>query len=285
MDEDTRVEWLTRLAAFLVLTHVVDGGAVKLPLPGGLDLLTRVAIWILMGAGLVFGRRLLRNPWVWLTVCVCLVSHTVFHYDRVGNHQFVLGYLALLLALACDRDPSNMWAVVAVNMRWWVVVIMLFAASQKLVNPPFADSSFIAHLFATGGLFGPVLQLLPSSWDAILENQRLIAEVNQTDPNTAAAVQLQAPLPWMAFINHGFTWLTIVLEYVLAICFAFVKNPWIRHGVMFSFVATIGLTRPEYVFGAFLAFAGVCLCPPSIKPLHRGYLVLMLVLLGVGFAR
>ena len=145
---EARTNALLRVTALLFLTHLVDGGALKLPLGHGLELLTRFAAWAALGLALVFGRPVLRHRSTWLVVAGCMTWVTLAYFDEVGNHQYVLTYVAVLMALACDRDPEKSYAIAATGLRWMLVAIMGFAALQKAINPEFRDGSFIAFMFA-----------------------------------------------------------------------------------------------------------------------------------------
>ena len=281
---EARTNALLRVTALLFLTHLVDGGALKLPLGHGLELVTRFAAWTALGLALVFGRPVLRHRSTWLVVAGCMTWVTLAYFDEVGNHQYVLTYVAVLMVLACDRDPDTSYAVAATGLRWMLVAIMGFAALQKAVNPEFRDGSFIAFMFAQGLLFEPVLKLCGSCWDAVLHNQQAMAAAAALDPNGAVQVPLAPPLPLMPLVSHGFTWLTLAIELLVAVAFAVVPSQAIRHGLLIAFVATLAVMRPEHVFAATLATIGLWLCPARFAWAQRTYLVLAIGLMAAAFA-
>ena len=58
----------------------------------------------------------------------------------------------------------------------------------------------------------------------------------------------------------------------------------LRFPQLFAFVASLGVTRPEYVFAAFLALTGLWLCPPDLRTLRRLFVLAFATLLAVGVA-
>jgi hypothetical protein len=129
-----------------------------------------------------------------------------------------------------------------------------------------------------------VLRLCGSCWDAVLHNQQAMAAAAALDPNGAVPVPLAPPLPFIRVVSHGFTWLTLAIEFLVAVAFAVVPSQAIRHGLLIAFVATLAVMRPEHVFAAALATIGLWLCPASLMWAQRAYLALAIGLMAAAFA-
>lgn len=220
----------------------------------------QVGVMSLAVAGIV-DRRLLRSAAYWfamLAVYVVGVSGLVVVID---NHEFLLGYW--LLALALSRllvDPAS---GLATSARLLIGFAFAFAALWKGLTPDYTSGNAFHSFLLFDPRFvgvGPALGGLPFA-EATANYDILEVVLAVGDADAAISV---FDTPGVRRVALGMTWWTLVIEGLVAVCFLAPPRSFVgraRHVVLLVFLFTTYVLAPVMGFGWLLIALGVAQAP------------------------
>lgn len=262
----------------------------RMDLVGGLTLilllLTTEQTWVMrvgvatLAAAAAVDRRLLRRAGYWfavLAVYLVGVSRVVLLID---NHEFLLAYWLLALALAQLRPRAD---GLAVSARLLVGFAFAFATLWKAVTPAYTSGALFHTLLLFDPRFvgvGTALGGLPMA--AAFENYALY-EMLMTSGDPAVAVPV-FDTPGVGWLAWGMTWWTLAIEGLVAVCFL-APTRWLlgraRHVVLLGFLFTTYVLAPVTGFGWLLVVLGLAQAPldehRQLLPAYAAAFVLVLV--------
>lgn len=220
----------------------------------------RVGVVSLAVAGIV-DRRLLRSAAYWfamLAVYVVGVSGLVVVID---NHEFLLGYW--LLALALSRllaDPSS---GLATSARLLIGFSFAFAVLWKGLTPDYTSGNAFHSFLLFDPRFigvGPALSGLSfAEATANYDVSRAVLAIGDAD---AAVPVFDAP--GVRRVALGMTWWTLAIEGLVAVCFLAPPRSFLgraRHVVLLAFLVTTYVLAPVMGYGWLLIALGVAQAP------------------------
>jgi hypothetical protein len=260
----SHVEWIGVLTSLVVLLY------------GGADgWLLRIPMTVLALAALIHP-PLLAQSRLWLAQALLLGLGIAGHWVEADNHQYLLAYWLVALALAHRGDDPE--RALALTARWLLALTFFLAALWKALSPDFRSGAFFAQSLLLEPRFTSLGRLLTGIGPAgQAENERLVASLMRFD-GVAGAVTLRAS-PILSSIAAVMTWWTLALESALAVAFAFRD----RFGpladlLLLVFLVSTYPVAPVIGFGWTLIALGFAQSSPARPALRATYLGMLLAL-------
>ncbi len=222
-----------------------------------------------LAAAAVVDRRLLRRAGYWFAMLAVYVVGVQGVVLLIDNHEFLLGYW--LLALAVSRLLADPNGGLATSARLLVGLAFAFATLWKVVTPEYLDGG----LFHTMLLFDPRFAGIASAvsdmtFQGGLYNYQILGLVRSV--GDGAVVRPVVDAPGIRAAALGMTWWTVVVEGAVAVCFLAPVRSVVgraRHVVLLVFLWTTYVLAPVMGFGWLLVAMGVAQAPLDK---HRLYL-------------
>lgn len=216
---------------------------------------------------------------LWYGLLAIFTIDLALNYFLKANHHFLLVYIILLIIFYLKNGSREAFVD---NIKWIIIIVLLFSSIQKLITPQFITGDFYYYMFNTGKFFKPVLYFYPELKEITKSNNFQITQLEHTNPNTLKAVKLQNIVPYLEVISRVFAWLTIALELAIALCFIGKPKHHITHLLFILLILGIFITRLENGFLTLLSICGIWLS--EHQAIRRVYVILaigfMLLLIG-----
>ena len=263
----------------------------RIDVVGGLTLvvlfLTTEKTWVMqigvvsLAAAAVVDRRLLRHAAYWfalLAVYVVGVRGVVLILD---NHEFLLGYWLLALALSRLRpDPS---ASLATSARLLIGLAFAFATLWKLATPDYTSgNAFHAMLLFDSRFAGLGSAASGLTFAQGVVNYKIFEALRAVGDGAVTVPVIDAPR--IRLLALGMTWWTVAIEGLVAVCFLAPPRRWVgraRHVALLVFLGTTYVLAPVMGFGWLLIAMGVAQAPLQrhrlLLPAFAAAFVLVLV--------
>ena len=194
-----------------------------------------------------------------------LVGHLPAEWHVIDNHQYLLTYLTIALALAL-RGPDPL-RTLRVSARWLLVGAFTFATLWKLLSPDFLDGTFFAWTLQVDERFGQVTERLGETRvGPALEAGVALETV--TDPLVREPSVVLPQGGDVLPVGRWAAWWTLAIEAAVALAFAVPRRRWSRAvstAVLLAFVATTYAIAPVIGFAWTLAVLGL-----AESPVERG---------------
>ncbi len=213
---------------------------------------------------------------LWSVLLGIFITELTLKYFLKANHHFLLVYMIMLLII---YNKNRNWENFNVNIKWIVVIVLMFSAIQKMVSPAFISGDFFYLMMNTGKFFKLILNFTPDIQEIIASNASQIRELEQTNPNTLKSITLQPVLPNLDIISHLFAWLTIALELVIAMVFIWNPKHRISHFLFIILILGIFFTRLESGFLTLLTICGIWLT--ESRKFRTLYIILSIGFMGL----
>jgi hypothetical protein len=260
----SHLDWIGILTSLVVLLYGgADGWLLRIPM-------TVLALAALIHPPLLAGSR------IWLAQALLLGLGIAGHWVEADNHQYLLAYWLLALAVAHRSDDPE--RVLAVTARWLLALTFLLAATWKALSPDFRSGAFFAQSLLIEPRFTALGRLLTGIGAAgQAENERLVTSLMRFD-GTASAVTLRAA-PILSSIATAMTWWTLALESAVAVAFVFRDRLGpLADLLLVLFLVSTYPVAPVIGFGWTLIALGFAQSSPA-RPAVRGmYLATLLAL-------
>ncbi len=215
----------------------------------------------------------LRTSWIfWLGIAAIHGFALVQLWYFEGNGLFLFFYTTLTMTLALAS--GNPVPILRMNARYLISFVFLFAFMWKLLTPDFISGRFMEYYLLTDNRIAPVAIILTSLTQVdIKENQKQLERL----PVEAIQLQSKARVHLLAVL---LTYLTLIIEGLVAIAFLLPIKPWVRDAVFIFFLVSGYATITVPSFGMILACLGfaqssnpkaqsfykvICLLLPLIK--------------------
>lgn len=182
-----------------------------------------------------------------LTSSIILLTRIIIYYYSCGNHTFVAFYISLVLLFALsENNPKVSLNILKTNFKIILVIMMFFAALQKILSPSFISGEFLNYMFMSGSIF----KFLNLNEDFIIyssENWNQIKLFFDTSPHDLEAISYSLLFNNQLLMFKYLSIFIIVVEF-LFIGVVFVKNQIFKHLFFLSFLGFTLLTRFETGF-------------------------------------
>ena len=205
---------------------------------------------------LVFFVKKINQPLVWYLFLAILISDLISDYFVRANHHFLLIYLNILIIVFLHNSRLK---DLVTNIKFLVVIVLLFSGVQKLVSLQFTSGDFYYYMLNTGGFFKPILYFSSEMNEIVISNKSQIAELGHSDPNELKIITFQNILPHLDVISRVMAWTTILMELVVAILILWKPKHNVTHILFILLILAIFFTRFENGFLTILAITGVWL--------------------------
>jgi hypothetical protein len=231
---------------------------------------------LLAGAALVFP-ELRDRPQLWWALVGCLGAGVHQVWAQADNHQYLIVYWVLVVALAASSvDPAGARALAA---RWLLAAVFVLATLWKLTNPDFVDGSFFEFTLLTDSRFEPVASVIGGIDAADLEVNRTVFDTME-GAAPGAAVGLLGHTSRLALLADVLTVWTLVIEGAVAL--AFLSPGATRLGrhrdhLLIAFIVTTYLAAPVLGFGWLLLVLGLAQCRSTTGHLRVAYVAAFVV--------
>jgi hypothetical protein len=211
---------------------------------------------VLAGAALVFPTLCDRPP-LWWALVGCLGAGVHQAWTTADNHQYLIVYWVLAVALAAGCvDPERARAAAA---RWLLAAVFVLATLWKVGNPDFVDGSFFEFTLLTDPRFVPAASVLGGVDAADLELNRTVFDALE-GAGPGASVALLGHTSRLALVADAFTVWTLAIEGAVALAFVCRRSSWLgrhRDHLLITFTATTYLAAPVLGFGWLLLVLGL----------------------------
>jgi hypothetical protein len=200
-------------------------------------------------AGFALFYSKLRTSWIfWLSIAAIhgFALAQLWYFEGNGLFLFFYATLTMTLALA----SGNPAPILRINARYLIGFVFLFAVLWKLLTPDFRSGHFMEYYLLTDNRVAPVATILtPLTRVDIKGNQKQVEQL----PNET--IQLHSK-PRVHLLALMLTYLTLIVEGLVAIVFLLPVNPLLRDGTFISFLISGYLTVTVPSFGMILACLG-----------------------------
>ena len=211
---------------------------------------------LLAAAGLVWP-ELRDRPLLWWALLGCLGAGVHQVWTQADNHQYLIIYWVLAVALAAGSvDPARARAVAA---RWLLAAVFVLATLWKLSNLAFVDGSFFEFTLLTDSRFAPVATVIGGVDAHDLEVNRTVFEAME-GAGPGASVALLGHTARLALVADVLTWWTLAIEGAVALAFLSPGASWLgrhRDHLLITFTVTTYLAAPVLGFGWLLLVLGL----------------------------
>ena len=232
-------------------------------------------IWFLV-------RKKTKHPIIWIVFFVLLVLDLCFSYFWVANHHFMLMFMVLAIIVFNYHKRHD---ILLKNMQVLLFVVVITSVMQKLMSNQFMNGNFYYYMINRGSIFGVFFNFLPESLEVAKSNSENISTLYDLNPNNAKSIVLKDVFSNLGLISVIFAWVTVVLEFIVAIAILWKPRSTWTHLFLIAMILGILSTRFETGFMALLAICGVFLCSNlKLRLLYTliviGCIVMMITKLG-----
>ncbi|HSR69623.1 MAG TPA: hypothetical protein VLU25_16955 [Acidobacteriota bacterium] len=253
---------VTKLTVIMLIIHLTE---------------IRATIIILCGVAVLFP-KVGRSTYFWLLVFVSLATAIFINWHLMDNHIYLIAYWCLTLSLVTAGPGAG--RVLHVNARLLIGLCFLFATFWKAVSPDYLSGDFFHFTLLTDPRLESFARLVGGVPErAFVENAQTVSELSGAPEGREAFLQGTPLLAWVAQV---LTWLTIVMEGLLALAFLLPLPPslavW-RHVLLLLFALGTYSIAPVIGFGWVLMIMGLAQCEEEHKWLRLAYIVVFFVLI------
>lgn len=220
---------------------------------------------------------------LWYIFLALFLLDLITNFYGKANHHFLLIYLTILIIQFIQN--GRMVQLIA-NIKYLVVIVLLFSSLQKLMSPQFVTGDFYYYMFNTGKLFKPFLYFNQEMGEIIASNNSKILALGKSNPNTLESIHLQNIFPNIYNISLVFAWFTITLEFFIALLLLWKPKHNVTHMLYIILILGIFLTRLENGFLTLLAISGFWLAgKSSFRAVYLGLSILFMAFMiaKIGF--
>ncbi|MBT9313894.1 hypothetical protein [Leptothoe spongobia] len=230
----------------------------------------------LLALAMLLYSPLVRQPWAWLAMGLCLVVNNLWHWSSLVNHEYLYTYWVLVCAIAVwSRTPKQ---VLRWNARWLIGLCFLFATLWKFLGGEYLDGSFLHLTFLLDSRLAMGAVLFGGLDLSTLAENRQIFETMQASAAVLDPQQL-ASTPRMAVVSLVLSYWTILIEGLVAASFLLTELRWLhnkRDWLLLGFVITTYTVIPVLGFAALLMVMGLIQVKSNfIARIYLGLLILM----------
>ncbi len=233
---------------------------------------TAIMLTLLGGMALLIP-SLCKSRFFWTAIAAIHGLYLVGFWVMIDNHQFLIGYWFLLLAVTYSFPESERENILKKNSAWLLAIVFLMACAQKMTSGEFLNGDFLAKAFVTDRRFnwlGPFFNMdlktiVESNWELINYFKGTTTSVQLTPPNEALAMTAKIS----AISSLGF-------QFMLGILFLAPDRPSIvavRSFLLFSFCFLLFNLVPIFAFGAILCLLG--LSQTTDSKISRGAFIIL----------
>jgi hypothetical protein len=231
---------------------------------------------VLAAAALVFP-ELRDRPLLWWALLGCLGAGVHQVWTQADNHQYLIIYWVLAVALAASSvDPARARAAAA---RWLLAAVFALATLWKLSNLAFIDGSFFEFTLLTDSRFAPIATVFGGADASDLEANRTVFDgIEGAGPG--ATVALLGHTARLALAADVLTWWTLAIEGAVALAFLSRGASWLgrhRDHLLITFTVTTYLAAPVLGFGWLLLVLGIAQLRSTANHLRVLYVASFLV--------
>lgn len=256
-----------RLTLLDLLLHPIGDGSIRLLILG------------LAAAGMLLP-ALLQRPALWGALTLLTGSRVFLDWPLPDNHAYLLAYWCLAITVSCLAENRN--RVLAINGRWLIALVFVFATLWKSVlTPDFVDGTFFRVTFLTDPRFEGFSRLVGGlSVDQIDAARAALAR--HVDGIRLEAIAAATPSPrieWLALATTGWT---IAIEYAIAVAFCWPLDHGpskLRNALLIIFCATTYAVATVDGFGWLLISMGVAQSEVDGTPARVGFVATFALIL------
>lgn len=226
--------------------------------------------------------RVLRRPEFWLALAVAGTFGVILHWEVTDNHKYLLVYWLWVLFVAhLFVSPEQQERTIRFNARFFLCLIFLAAAAQKVSSPSYRSGEMFEHLLYVDSrfaAFGKLIGIDPSVPDAVKKRIALFrspfaqVEGNELDipgsdrARTAALMMTR----WDVSLQLAIGILLLVRRRV---------TDEIAHFLLLFFILTTYLPAPVFGFGWILAIMGFTLAKGKFPKIAAAYIICFALIL------
>lgn len=202
-------------------------------------------------------RNKTKHAILWIMVFALLVVDLFYSYFWVANHHFLLIFMVLSVVLFSYHKQRNIFVK---NIQILSVIVVLASVVQKISSSQFMSGDFYYFTSNIGALFKYFFSFFPESLELAKSNTESLKLLHKTDPNLDESIIFNNVLPNLKLISVVFAWLTIIMEFLVAIAILFKPQKTWTHLIFIAMIIGVLCTRLETGFMALLGVSGLIFC-------------------------
>ena len=226
--------------------------------------------------------RSIRRAEFWLSLALAGTTVTILDWERVDNHKYLLDYwLWVLFIVHLFGQPERQQRVIRFNARFFLCLIFLAAASQKLSSPSYRSGAMFEHYLyvdARFTAFDKLIGINPSVSDAVKKQLMFLrspfAEVEGNEIHIAGSDRSRAAALAM-------TWWDVSVQFLIGALLLIRRSRTdeVAHILLLFFIFTTYLPAPVFGFGWILAIMGFTLAQDKFPRIAAVYMICFVVIL------
>ena len=214
-----------------------------------------------LAAAAVIDPRLMRHSAYWFAVLAVYVVGVANVILLIDNHEFLLGYW--LLALAVSRLQPDPNAGLATSAKWLTGLAFAFATLWKVTTPEYLDGDMFHSMLLFERRFAGVASMVSSlTFAEGLQNFQLNETLRSIGDGAVSVPVFDAPgIRATALVM---TWWTVLIEGLVAVCFLAPVGSLVgraRHVALLVFLWTTYVLAPVMGFGWLLIAMAMAQAP------------------------
>jgi hypothetical protein len=240
---------------------------------------------IFIFAGLVIflfsNKKIFHNIYIWSIVFIILLIDLIFNYYSEANHHFLMTYATCIVLFYLKGIYD--YELVRENIKYLAVIVLGFAAWQKVSSPQFISGEFYYYMVHIGGFFKPFIRFMPEVKEITDTNGLNIYDLRLANPNNGGSVNIQTFHPSLKYFCKIGAWCTVITEFLVAIALLIKSKSNLTHILFIMVILGIFVTRLETTFLSLLTIFGFILAH-NLK-LKIIYILLTLFFISLVIAR
>jgi hypothetical protein len=226
--------------------------------------------------------RSLRRPEFWLALSVAGTITIIVDWEHTDNHKYLLVYWLWVLFVAhLFAQPEQSRHVIRFNARFFLCLIFLAAAGQKLSSPSYRSGEMFEHYLYVDSrftAFGKLIGIDPQVPDAVKKRIALLrspfaqVEGNELEIPGSDRARLAALV---------LTWWDVSLQLLIGLLLL-MRRPVtdeFAHILLLFFIVTTYLPAPVFGFGWILGITGLTLAEEKFPRIAAVYMICFVVIL------
>ena len=233
-----------------------------------------ILIALFFAYGILVKKKLHDHSIFWIFITLFCGIYIVINWPGPGNHTYVFLYLTMTVAVTLIGVKTYRLQVLQTNTKYIFLVIMFFAAWQKLITPIYMDGTINAFWIVNGGYYQPVYHFFNGWSEIVNENYDQLNAYYNINSARTDAMYLQDPFENITFWGKMLSWLILASEIMVPGIFAFSRHSLVKHGALFIFILLVLITRLETGFLSLICIIGMAHSDQSDKYIRNTYLII-----------
>jgi hypothetical protein len=208
----------------------------------------------------IFSANPLSSLKTWTLFLIYILFFLITKFLWVANHHFVAAYMIIAILMYLSTT-DHQEVRLRFHIRFMLGAVLAISAFHKILSPTFMNGTFFLYEMEMHHFLKPLKWAMPGWESAVRQNNKLLNDLIQTNPNTLTAVPLIKPVSNIYSIATSATWLAVFLEVLAGIAVWIWPQKKATHVILLATLAGVFFMRFETGFLSLLATMGLLLAP------------------------